>query len=561
MHLPDRFIPAVGIVLLVTSFASVVISQQCGTGDNTARNNIVYPMYMNSRPQDSRSCSLTVKDGRLEVAAPVSNPAMSCPDMFAWKLYADVIQQEFWKNWAADPQTWPASPLPMCANGAAGAACCLPGGQSNPGYNNKTNPAQNCPYFPGDHLADFGGFMIQRGFLPSKAHELGLAKVASQRAPMLAVEPGRKIRQSMAEIVFRNKTMFRFVFENDLYNQEGIMAVFNANAQNLQSGAPYRATNGVGPGHLTEIDFPPDAIMIKSNWLSRERAEQLGLRDDPSAPYIKMTITSPVTDNNGSILQPGEHWLVALHISSKDIPQWHWLTFEHVNNPGRCDYTGCNDSYGFSSADMVKVGQAKNFTTPHVVCDKLDLPAWVFDTAKPYPSGPINPELQQVLSALGIGTKPEVPPVNRKDGPTYIPHTSDEAWLSYRLKGAQNSFVDNVGHATHLANSVTEGGFVSSSSCVTCHSRAGSTSKGTLPPALGVFLNQVGDEGYFESARGIPDEYWFFKSRTPLQLDVLQTDFVWGFLSANPLKSAAALAAPQGTQPIPAGVRGRTGTE
>jgi hypothetical protein len=34
------------------------------------------------------------------------------------------------------------------------------------------------------------------------------------------------------------------------------------------------------------------------------------------------------------------------HISSKDIPNWIWATFEHVGNPGRCDYTGCNDSYG-----------------------------------------------------------------------------------------------------------------------------------------------------------------------------------------------------------------------
>ena len=29
------------------------------------------------------------------------------------------------------------------------------------------------------------------------------------------------------------------------------------------------------------------------------------------------------------------------------LPNWHWYAFEHVNNLGRCDFTGCNDSYGF----------------------------------------------------------------------------------------------------------------------------------------------------------------------------------------------------------------------
>jgi hypothetical protein len=52
--------------------------------------------------------------------------------------------------------------------------------------------------------------------------------------------------------------------------------------------------------------------MVKSDWINRERAEQMGLRDDPKNPYIKMNITSPVLDDNGTILQPGEHWLIAI---------------------------------------------------------------------------------------------------------------------------------------------------------------------------------------------------------------------------------------------------------
>ncbi|MGG7381499.1 hypothetical protein ACQ7B2_23090, partial [Escherichia coli] len=70
-------------------------------------------------------------------------------------------------------------------------------------------------------------------------------------------------------------------------------------------------------------------------------------------------------DNNADIFKPGVHWLVAFHVSSKDTPNWVWATFEHVNNLGRCDYTGCNDSYGYRSADRVPPGRETNFTAPH----------------------------------------------------------------------------------------------------------------------------------------------------------------------------------------------------
>jgi hypothetical protein len=564
--------------LFVVPSGPVLSSQQtCGAEPNTASNKIIYPMYLNSKPQDAMSCSLSIQQGKIIVASPVTNPSMSCPDLFAWKLFAEAVQQEFWKHWAADQQTWPgvvcpngdpkcaaSNPLPICKTGESGPDCCLPGSKINPGYDDAHNPAKYCPYFPGDHYTGNGDFILPRGFLPSKAHQLQFATLPEERAKLMAVDPGRKIRQSMAEIVYRNKPRFNYVFENDLYNQDGIMTVFNRNSDNLAKGAPYRVNSG--PANLAEIDFPPDAVMIKSDWLSKERAEQLGLRDDPEAPYIKMTITSPVTDNNGTILQPGEHWLVALHISSKDIPQWEWATFEHINNPGRCDYTGCNDSYGYTSSDPVKPVQAKNFTTPHVKCDSLDLPSFIFDPNKPYPSGPINGELAKAFAALGIGASDAHGPVMLKGTSVYIPSRADKAWYSYRLKGSQTGFVDNIGHPTHLGNSITEGGFASTSSCITCHARAGTTSKGTLPPALGVFINELDDTGYLQSARGTPLPDWFLRSRTPIQLDVLQTDFVWGFLTANPLSVSSQqkelkLTIPE--EPIERGAsaRERTGVE
>ena len=329
----------------------------------------------------------------------------------------------------------------------------------------------------------------------------------------------------MAELVFRNKPMWDFTFRNNLYNQEGVIQVFNNNSNNINQpsngGPPYRIDNVARV--ISEIDYPVQSIMIKSNWLSEEDAGRLKITDDP--PHVKMDIKGPYTDNNGTIWKNGRYWLVALHISSKDIPNWVWATFEHVGNPGRCDFTGCNDSYGYPSADAkIAAGQSRNYTTPHVKCDDLPLPSFVFDNGKSYGSAQASAGLSAVFHDLGIGAN---------DNATGMPSYSDKAWLNYRLKGSQVQFSDSMGRATHLANSVTEGGFVSSSSCMTCHARAGTAAGGTLPPALGVFINELEESGYQRSASGQPVSDWYHRSGQPPTLNVLQTDFIWGFLSAN----------------------------
>lgn len=560
---PRRALLAALAVALAVSSPVRAADEVCGKGPNTAGNNIRWVTYLLSKPQDAAQCAMNVVDGRIVVQSPTSNPAMSCPDMFSWKLFAEAVKDEFWKKWAADQETWPGvncpngdpkcqqtAPLPICAPGQSGSNCCDPDARNNPGYNDPRYPAKYCPFFPGDRLSQFPSGMPERlGVVPSKAHTVSFAADPFMRTKLMEETPGRKIRQSMAEIVFRNRPMFDYVFRNNLYHQEGVIQVFRRNADNIwngtASGAPYRVANGNKA--ISEIDFPANAVMIKSDWISKERALQMGLKDDPETPYIKMNITSAATDNNGTILEPGEHWLVAAHFSSKDIPNWVWTTFEHVNNPGRCDYTGCNDSYGYRSPDKVQVSQAMNYTSPKLKCDNLPLPSWVFDLGKTYEGGGMNRALMDVFRALDIG---------QRDNPTLVPRSGDRAWLSYRLKGSQVNFSDSMGRPVHLGNSVTEGGFVTTSSCMTCHARAGTAAKGTLPPALGVFVNGLTDSGYLPGAVGLPLPDWFHKSGQPPALTVLQTDFVWGFLTANcstkdclPPAPPPSLAAPQESRP------------
>lgn len=513
-------------------------------------------MYFQSKPQDSSECSMRAQGGKLVMAGGLTNPAMTCPDMSAWKVFAEIVSQEFWKDWAADEETWPSHPLPLCGTpGSDAKNCCNPDAKTNPGYDNKEFRAKLCPYFPGDHPENPPESFGQP---PSKAHTVSFARAGAQGPS--GGDPGRDVRQSMAELVFRNKPFFNYVFRNNLYNTQGVVGVFNRNSGNIggsPGGLPYHVRNGSGDGKtpLVEIDFPVASVMVKSNWINAEYAQKtLGMREDPQNPYIRMVIDSGDTDNNGFVEGPGLYWLVAFHASSKDTPNWLWATFEHVTNLGRCDYTGCNDSYGYASPDRVTQGLATNYTTPKTKCDDLPIPSFVFDTGKPYGGGAISASLQSALRGLGIGT--------RDSRDSKLPSPADRAWLSYRLKGAQTNFTDSMGNASRLGNSVTEAGFANTSSCMACHARAGTSSTGTTNPlALGVFVNEVSEAGYGQSFNGTPNPGWYHQSRQPPTLSVLQVDFVWGFLSLNPIApraTATLTAAPAvGGRPTAGSIRSR----
>ena len=75
------------------------------------------------------------------------------------------------------------------------------------------------------------------------------------------------------------------------------------------------------------------------------------------------------------------------------------------------------------------------------------------------------------------------------------------------------------------------------SSCVSCHSRAGiGITDGKADPfKLSVFQLNVSEYGYAKSVNGTPNPNWFNGSDNPPALNVLQTDFIWGFLFAAPL--------------------------
>ncbi|MDP5138025.1 hypothetical protein ORJ04_18910, partial [Rheinheimera baltica] len=54
--------------------------------------------------------------------------------------------------------------------------------------------------------------------------------------------------------------------------------------------------------------------------------------------------------------------------------------------------------------------------------------------------------------------------------------------------------------------------------------------------ALSVFETSLSDFGYFRSHNGIPNPAWYYRdNNSSPEMEVMQTDFIWGFLNAQPV--------------------------
>ena len=110
----------------------------------------------------------------------------------------------------------------------------------------------------------------------------------------------------------RNQTTFDFMVCNKLHTKAGLRTAFAI-------GQP--------------ISFPIDSMEVKANWKPASNRS-------PSEYHIN-------TASDGK-----RYALVSMHIISKQIPNWTWATFEHKDNPGRCDFIGCHDKFGAVVQDV-----------------------------------------------------------------------------------------------------------------------------------------------------------------------------------------------------------------
>lgn len=226
-------------------------------------------------------------------------------------------------------------------------------------------------------------------------------------------------------------------------------------------------------GNYTPIAFPTGAIEVKAMWKKIQEADKPNFHWNYDADGVLYGMT-------------------AFHIMTKAIPNWTWATWEWVGNPGRCADMGCHDAFGVTPANV----------DPHPGATGLHSPATTDTT---YPAGELTAELLQLFKRYGLG----------------------DEWKNYRLKGSQIDWTDATGRPTFVGNSITENGFVNTSSCLTCHANASFDKKGDYNPSLGF------DNNFEDSQYGPVDPRIFWSNGQPIYL---QTDFVWGLRNAHSAK-------------------------
>jgi hypothetical protein len=308
------------------------------------------------------------------------DPALNHPDKVAWELFALVNRPATPGSTSSVFETWAQNQDTFTAN----------------------------PKFPGASGPPSCGQQVVAALAPVATPgvlNVPALEAFAPRPPGLQprVVPGGTEDQPSEE-VRRNQSTFDFIVCNKLNTRAGLRAAFAA-------GVP--------------ISFPIDSIEVKANW-------KPAANRSPSEFHIN-------TASDGK-----RYALVAMHIISKQVPNWTWATFEQKDNLGRCDYIGCRDSFGATV---------------------VDLPAHASPGGR-YDSCIKTPAVKKLLADAGLPS----------------------LWENYCLKGSQVDFTTPTGVPTRLGNSVTEDGFTATSSCMTCHSRSAVEANGK-PAFQAEFLN------------------------------------------------------------------------
>jgi hypothetical protein len=208
----------------------------------------------------------------------------------------------------------------------------------------------------------------------------------------------------------RNRPQFDYIVGNHLNTQAGLAAAF---------------------AKSFKVEMPPESIAVKGDWVPVQTLLQWIPQLSNVGAIEKLYYTNTVASV--------EYALVALHVSSRQNPNWVWGTFEHQMNPGRCDSIGCFDSFGTEIPAVSPNRTGEN--TQYGACPK-------------------TPPLKTLMKNAGLS------PV----------------WENYCLKSTQVDYTAADGTPYALGNSVIEGivgnGTISASSCIACHAYASFGSNG-----------------------------------------------------------------------------------
>jgi hypothetical protein len=297
-----------------------------------------------------------------------------------------------------------------------------------------------------------------QGVFPALAAAARRGGPVSLAAP--AGEPGDD------EEVRMNRSTYDTVRTKRLYSVEGLEDA---------------ATKAKAAGQKLLVNFEPASKEVKAQWVQLKSCDPINPCADKDR-YHWRVIENPAT-------KVREVWgLASLHIITKDLPNWFWADFGHID---------CEHGDGPCAGNSADPDNALRDST----------------TNGPGGTGPSG--------SNGIRTE-----------------TLTSKWQFYRLRGSQINFVTSEGFPTILSNPVIEANF-QKSSCMSCHARATVGVHGTVPDAgtsVPAFLRM----NFARNIQSSPDigapacAKFFNKASGPCPDDrstdqplYFQTDFLW----------------------------------
>ena len=326
--------------------------------------------------------------------AGIVNGTKQNSDAFIWKLFTEftapvvktVPKPVIFETWASDADTF------------------------------NTNPQWPSPSAP----RKFQASLLQTAKSPHLGATIDAPCATPGNAAVGGFPSSGTPKPCIAEETKRNKPQFDYIVANNLNTKAGLSTAY--------------AKSFI-------VTMPTTAIAVKGDWIPLPTLLQwipsLGSIDNIRKFYFTTTSDSV------------EYALVALHVSSRQNPNWVWGSFEHQFNPGRCDNLGCFDTFGATKPAVYPNKNAVN--TQYGACTKTKA-------------------LKTLMTAASLS------PV----------------WENYCLKSSQVDYTaaDRTPYA--LGNSVIErivgNGTVSASSCIGCHVYASFGSTGSPTGAATAML-------------------------------------------------------------------------
>lgn len=138
----------------------------------------------------------------------------------------------------------------------------------------------------------------------------------------------------VGEEVRRDRPSFDYLVSNGLWSTAGLAKFYTTKAA---------------------VAFPNNSLQIKADWIPVATLATWLNKPQSFITQNFYTANAVATKGGPSVA----YAMTSMHLSVKTaaFPEWVWANFENAYTPGRCDQTGCSDSFG-ATVPKVPAGKA-----------------------------------------------------------------------------------------------------------------------------------------------------------------------------------------------------------